>query len=241
MSERENIHAGHRERMMKRLKENKEALLEHELLEMLLFATLPRINTNPIAHRLLKVFGSLNGVFNASVEELFAINGVGEKTAMHLCAIGQAFKRASSDNLENKELKNFEMVKKEVVRLFEREKHERFCLFLLSQTYKKVAVIDFYDKDTNAVSVGLSDVAKAFAIYKPKNVIIAHNHPSGLKEPSEKDDFATMKINLICMAHSVNLTDHVIYTQKGVYSYMQSGKLDEIKKKADLNKLLNSL
>ncbi len=241
MSETENVHAGHRERMMKRLVENSDNLLDHELLEIILFATLPRVNTNPIAHKLLKVFGSLSGVFTATVEELLAINGVGKRTAEHLRTVGLIFRKAGFDNGVLASLKNFEMVKEEAIRLFKEEKEERMCLFLLNSVYKRVAIIDFFDEREYSVSVEVPNIAKVFAIYKPKHVIIAHNHPSGLPEPSEKDDNATMKINLLCSAHGVNLADHVIYAKGEVYSYNKSGKLEEIKKKSDLNKLLNNL
>ncbi|MBQ8426692.1 MAG: hypothetical protein IJX16_02900 [Clostridia bacterium] len=241
MSDKENIHSGHRERMMQKLVNDGDNLLEHELLEILLFAMLPRVNTNPIAHRLIKTFGSVNGVLNASVSELSAVNGIGVKTAKQIRVIGLLFSKANAEKITSPALKNFEMVKKEAIRLFKGEKEERFCLLLLNSVYKRVAVIDFYDEKAFSVSAEVPDIAKAFALYKPKHAIIAHNHPSGLAEPSERDDLATKKINLLCMAHSVSLTDHVIYANDEVYSYAQSGKLDEIKKKADLNELLKNL
>ena len=77
MSEIENIHAGHRERMMKKVKDTPDGLLDYELLEILLFNMLPRINTNPLAHKLIKTFGSVEKVITASVDELMAIKGVG--------------------------------------------------------------------------------------------------------------------------------------------------------------------
>lgn len=68
-------HGGHRERMRKRFKEsgNFKGFSEHEILEMLLFYIVPRKNTNDIAHELIKKFGSLNSVLNASVEELSSV------------------------------------------------------------------------------------------------------------------------------------------------------------------------
>lgn len=62
------IHEGHRARMKKKLLENGErSLADHELLEVLLYYAIPRRDTNELAHRLLKQFGSLRGVLSAPV------------------------------------------------------------------------------------------------------------------------------------------------------------------------------
>jgi DNA repair protein RadC len=241
MSENENIHSGHRKRMLKRAQENFEALLDHEVLEILLYDSLPRVNTNPIAHRLIKTFGSIKDVFMASVEELSAVSGVGEKTANKLAFIGGLIKRVEKSPRNSVMLTSFEKTRQEIKEWFDNEDKERFSIFLLDKRYKKIAVVDFDNQDVTRVNVEVSEIASSFAHYKPSKVIIAHNHPSGMAEPSESDDLATKKINLLCMAHGVTLADHVIYGKGKVYSYMQSGKLDEIKKKADLNAMLNNL
>lgn len=241
MSEIENIHAGHRERMMEKVKDTPDGLLDYELLEILLFNMLPRINTNPLAHKLIKTFGSVEKVLTASVDELMAIKGVGEKTARQINFIGVLFNRLNK--IGNKEIKltTFETIKHELDRVFARETEEKFYLFLLNGNYKKIAIIGFSDEKETWVNVEVPDIAKAFATYKPKNVIIAHNHPSGKVEPSAKDDNSTMRINLLCMAHGITLSDHVIYAGGDTYSYERNGRLDEIKKKSNLNELLNKL
>ena len=68
-------HDGHRHRIIEKLDTG--VLCEHELLEILLFNALPRRNTNDLAHRLLTAFGSIRGVFSASVEQLKLVDGVG--------------------------------------------------------------------------------------------------------------------------------------------------------------------
>ena len=65
------MHAGHRERMISRLKEfGSEGFQSHELLEMMLYSSFKQCDTNPIAHRLIDRFGTLSGVFSASENEL---------------------------------------------------------------------------------------------------------------------------------------------------------------------------
>ena len=77
MKTNSNLHEGHRSRLKAKFLENPSIVSDHELLEVLLYGALPRVDTNEIAHRLLKVFGSLSGVFSATEKELTCIEGVG--------------------------------------------------------------------------------------------------------------------------------------------------------------------
>lgn len=80
-----NKHAGHRGRLRKKYLENGyENFYEHQILELLLFYSISRGDTNPTAHRLISRFGSLKGVLNADYEELLKVEGVGDATATWL-------------------------------------------------------------------------------------------------------------------------------------------------------------
>ena len=71
-------------------------------------------------------------------------------------------------------------------------------------------------------------------------VILVHNHVFGSCLPSKADISATGKINLICSLHGVELLDHVILSKTNLYSFRSEGLLDEIKRDADLNKILSA-
>ena len=84
MPEKDNYngHEGHRERLRNRLSVTEDDdIISHEMLEAMLFFVLPRVNTNPIAHRLLDGFGSVEKVLNASEAQLQDVEGIGKKTA----------------------------------------------------------------------------------------------------------------------------------------------------------------
>lgn len=80
--EDKNIHSGHRRRMTERFLKYPDSLSEHEVLEIMLYSALPRKDTNPLAHKLLRTFGSLKNVLSADAEVLKSVDGVGEKTCL---------------------------------------------------------------------------------------------------------------------------------------------------------------
>ena len=88
------IHQGHRQRLKERfLQEGLEHFSDVHVLELILFFSVPRRDTNPIAHELLNTFGSLRGVLEASPEDLAAVKGLGENSAQLLALIPQLLKR----------------------------------------------------------------------------------------------------------------------------------------------------
>ena len=75
----ENIHKGHRERMRKKfIQSGFDGFTNHEILELLLFYSRPRIDTNAIAHRLIDKYKTISGVCNADIEDLKEIEGIYE-------------------------------------------------------------------------------------------------------------------------------------------------------------------
>lgn len=76
------LHSGHRDRLRKKFADfGADALLDHELLELALFYPIPRINTNGIAHGLIKDFKNISGILNAPTSELIKSKGIGENSA----------------------------------------------------------------------------------------------------------------------------------------------------------------
>ena len=93
MDKVENCHSGHRERMAEKFIIAPNAMLDHEVLEMLLFYVIPRKDTNKLAHRLIRVFGSLQNVLDRTPKELMMVDGVGKRTAVFLSLINTVAKR----------------------------------------------------------------------------------------------------------------------------------------------------
>lgn len=107
----DNVHINHRSRLRERyMKLGADGLDAHELLELFLFDAIPRVDTNPIAHRLLERFGSLWGVFNASESELTEVKGIGEHAAGYIASAHKEFCRRTEKALTEYPMSTFEHV-----------------------------------------------------------------------------------------------------------------------------------
>ena len=103
------VHDGHRERLRARFAEHGlESFNELNALELLLCYAIPRRDTNELAHRLLDAFGSLSGVFQASMQELTSIPGIGENAAALILMVPQIVEKGTrvqgKGNQDNKKL-----------------------------------------------------------------------------------------------------------------------------------------
>ena len=86
------LHDGHRNRLKNRfLNEGLTNFEDHNVLELLLFYSIPRSDTNEIAHELLNKFGSLHGVFEAGMEDLMSVNGISRHSAVLIKMIPELF------------------------------------------------------------------------------------------------------------------------------------------------------
>ena len=89
------VHDGHRDRKKAQYRRcGSEPFADHELLELLLFFAIPRVDTNPAAHALLDRFGSLQAVFTASVDELAKVPHIGPNAALLISLIPTLYRRA---------------------------------------------------------------------------------------------------------------------------------------------------
>lgn len=242
METKDNVHEGHRARMMDKVINYPDSLYEHEKLEALLFFALPRINTNPLAHRLIKTFGSLDRVLCASVGELKTVEGVGDRVAGLIKLVGEIIKGKEENKNPLLDLSTPDKCARYVLQLFDgNDGKEQFYLLLLDNNSKLVNKVAFSDSNADKVKADIPEISNALHIHRPRFAIMVHNHPSGIAFPSEADDFATMKINLICTISGTDLRDHIIYGKGNVYSYRLEQRIEGIKERADVNKVLNSI
>ena len=228
-------HSGHRERLMQKLSEFPESFSDHELLEVLLFYFIPRKNTNEIAHDLINAFGDIAGVFSATAEELSLVNGIGKKTAASIVMFSRIIDRVylCKENKKRDACLSFDKIRDDIAAMFCNCQEEKFCLVLLDGKFRFVFKKETGSRKISEIITDLTEFAKVMTGTKAVFAVIAHNHPSGNVTPSSEDDEATMKFYILCVLHGINLADHIIFGGDKLFSYRNSGRLENIVSKAN--------
>ena len=231
------IHDGHRQRMYEKMKQN--ALAEHEWLEVLLYGMQPRRNTNEVAHRLLRRFGTVEDVLEASLEELQTVDGVGIQIASHLKCVQhfyRYYKKDTSGLFEDRYTVRgfFSFAKGQYLNI----PYEVADLYLLDGEGYVIKKQGFTIENIATVLMK-PEILSAFCLTKgAKGVVMVHNHPSGVPTPSEDDERMTKNMQVLCSMHNLLFCDHIICAKKGIYSYYLSGRLKDISKTYSIDTLI---
>lgn len=223
MAEKEkNPHAGHRQRVRAKFLNdgNLDSFAEHNILELLLFYSVPRADTNELAHKLTETFGSLKGVFDAPYELLTQIDGIGENSAV-LIKLIPALVRVYS-RMQTSDINIIKSTQNAVDFLrpkFTTLKNESLVLLCMNHAGKilKCSVISNGGIDYTQVDIRkiLFEVLGCHAT----DIIIAHNHPSGLSVPSKSDMKTTQVIANALTGTGTTLKNHLIITDDEHFSF----------------------
>ena len=179
------IHEGHRARMKKKLLENGErSLADHELLEVLLYYAIPRRDTNELAHRLLKQFGSLQGVLSAPVQELACVSGVGQQAALLLGMVPMLCRRAAQREKEQI-LNSVDACGAYFTELLGSSRREMLWQVCLDGKGKVLSSRCLAEGDVSMAAVSVRQVVEYALRAGAVGVVLAHNHPSGVALPSQ--------------------------------------------------------
>ncbi len=223
--EKVNLHAGHRQRVKDNVRKyGTEQLADHQLLELMLFYSIPRADTNALAHALLKRFKSLRGVLNATYEELCSVDGVGESTAIMLLGMFEMACRANKPDFDKRPVYK------------KREDYEALAVGYLSGELKETAVTFYFDRNgrlkgetvfargsENSVAIDHEKVLRQAVFYNAAKVLIAHNHPVDVASPSVCDIETTRVLSVWLRKAGILVVDHIIVGGKGdIYSMYNS-------------------
>ena len=217
------LHRGHRNRMRLKFKQNAAYLEDHELLELLLFHAIPRQNTNEIAHRLIQKFGCFRRVFDADLQQLQEVEGIGENAALFIRAISETVARYSQDaKFITHPLSSRAALMEYLCSLFVGESTEKVYLILLSSSGRIL-----HTEVIGSGFAGISEISvkKMNALAVANNAasaVLAHNHPDGIPIPSRQDLATTNKIRVILDQLGVNLIDHFIVVDNECVSILHN-------------------
>lgn len=219
------VHDGHRERLRARFAEHGlESFNELNALELLLCYAIPRRDTNELAHRLLDAFGSLSGVFQASMQELTSIPGIGENAAMLILMVPQIVKKAHvSKAKETKIIRNSTDAGNYLPPYFLDEQDEIVMMLCLDNKRAVICCREMGRGVVNCVDANIRRMVETALKVKTTTVIIAHNHPNGVALPSREDDNFTRTLYRSLGLLGITLEDHIIVANDEFVSLADSG------------------
>ncbi len=220
-------HTGHRARMRgKLLTAGPDALLDHELLEMVLFLALPRRDTKPIARALLARFGSFANALTAPLSDLREIEGLGEAGAAALRTVqAAALRLARAEVMDHPVLNNWDRLLAYLTAALSRERVEQFRVLFLD-TRNRLITDEAQARGTvNHTPVYPREVVRRALELQATALILVHNHPSGDPSPSRADIEMTQEVKAAAASLGIVLHDHLIVGNGRHLSFRREGLL----------------
>lgn len=210
----------HRKRVRQAYLNNSfESMNDANILELILFYSIPRKDVKELSYALINRFGSLECVFEADIRELMKVEGVGENTAILINLFQNT--RLRLEKNKNKKIKKLDNSDKAM--LFAKNElgglsKERVIVICLDNSLGIISVNDVSLGNASAAQVETYKIMECIFKDSASNVIIAHNHPKGEAKPSLEDVSFTLEIINICRKVNVRVNDHIVVGEDEVFS-----------------------
>lgn len=223
------IHAGHRARLKERFcKGEMDAFAPHEALELLLTYAIPRRDTNALAHALIERFGSLHAVLEAPVEELTAVDGIGEHAALLMRLMLPLMRLYDQDKqVKRPSMDTFSQVEDHCRTLFKGVTVERFYVLCFDARLKLIASQMIAEGTLNEVAIYPRRVVSAVLRHNAAGTVLCHNHPGGSPLPSDEDVALTEQIEALVTGVGVRLYDHILIAGDRCFSFFANGLIGQ--------------
>lgn len=205
------LHGGHRQRLKARfLRDGIDGFEKHNMLELLLFYAIPQKDTNPIAHALLRRFGSLKNVFEASVEELCEVDGVSEHTATLIKLVPAVWRGAASETNNTETYCSLNKIARLLIKRFAGLTIETSLLVMLDSSYHIIDIAKLSEGSVNQASFDSRKLIELTLKANASMVVLAHNHPGGIAYPSEEDLTVTDRAAEALDTIKVTFLEHLV-------------------------------
>lgn len=214
----------HRKRLREKfLKAGAEGLHDYELLELLLTYAIPRVDVKPASKALMKRFGTLNALLDASQSELESVNGVGAASAILIRLVKELFAAYFEERMQQKDV----LSSPGAVVDFARVKlaglpHEAFMVIYLNVKNRVIDHEVLQEGTVDRAIVYPRQIIKSAIDHHAAGLILSHNHPSGDPQPSQEDKHLTRAVVEAARTVEIRVLDHIIVGKNGYFSFQEN-------------------
>lgn len=210
----------------KLLSQGPQVLSDAELLAIFLRVGVAGKSAVDLARDLLRDFGSLNGIFNASRESLTRVNGMGDSKYAQIQAIFEMARRALGEQMKQRDALNSpQQVRDYLCLKLGGMTREVFMVLFLDAQNRVIAQEELFAGTLSQTSVYPREVVKRALHHNAAAVILAHNHPSGVAEPSRADELLTKALKEALAMVDVRTLDHFVVAGNVALSFAEQGML----------------
>ena len=222
--------AGHRKRLREKfLNSGLDGFQDYEVIELLLTFATPRKDCKEAAKKALKRFKTLQGVLEASSEELREIKEIGPTNQIGILLIKAVADRYLAKRLLKKNPLNNSKDLYDFLYLSIGEKHhECFKVVFLDAKNKVISTETLFQGTLTASAVYPREVVNAALRNHASAIIFAHNHPSGDPEPSQEDVAITRQLIFACRVMGITVHEHLIIGEKKYFSFADKGYIAQM-------------
>ncbi len=217
----------HRARLRERFMQGGAAAMpDYELLELLLFRSIPRRDVKPLARQLLETFGDFNRVVTASPERLASVKGIGDAVITDFKVLEAAAHRmARARVMQRQVISSWDALLDYSHTTMAHRETEQFRILFLDRKNVLIADEEQARGTVDHVPVYPREVAKRALELNASALILVHNHPSGDPTPSDSDIGMTDQIQAALTALGITLHDHLIIGKSTELSFRAQGLL----------------
>ena len=211
---------GHRQRLKERFIKSPSSLHDYEILEMVLFWSIPRKDVKYLAKTLLKEFGDISSIINATHDKLLSIAGVTESVYINIRLLKELLSRSLKNIITDKNiLSSWNALIEYLQGSQGNMSTEQFRILFLNK--KNILIADELQEagTIDQTPAYPREVVKRALFHEASAIILVHNHPSGNPKPSSEDIILTGDIANACKTIGVLVHDHVIICKNDFYSF----------------------
>lgn len=197
-------------------------LSDEELLSLIIRCGTKDKNVKNLSIEVLQKVGNLNNFLNINIKDLMQIKGIGEVSALSLLASIELGKRVLNYHQDRVKLISSKSVYEYFKYMFIGLKQEKVIGIYLDNAKKLIEYKELFVGTVNGCLIHPREVFKYAVILSASSIILIHNHPSGNLNPSKEDIRVTKEIKDIATKINIPLLDHIIISDNGYQSIIES-------------------